>query len=97
MPTGGRIGANQVSKFDREGRGDEEGITKREMYPERGTEVVVKEEAKWRASLALMMAAPWANAVQLSLPHHFSYVRLVLARAPLNSWEAERGWGRRGS
>lgn len=30
-PTGGRIGANQVSKFDGEGRGDDEGITKREM------------------------------------------------------------------
>lgn len=29
--TGGRIGANQVSKFDGEGRGDDEGITKREM------------------------------------------------------------------
>lgn len=27
-PTGGRIGANQVSKFDREGRGDDEGLTK---------------------------------------------------------------------
>lgn len=39
-PTGGRIGANQVSKFDREGRGDDEGLTKRETYPERGTEVV---------------------------------------------------------
>lgn len=30
-PTGGRIGANQVSKFDGEGHGDDEGITKREM------------------------------------------------------------------
>lgn len=47
-----------------------------------------------RARLALMMGAPWANAVQLSLPHHFSFVRLVLARAPLNSWEAEGGFGR---
>lgn len=49
------------------------------------------EEVEWRESLALMMGAPWATAVQLSLPHHFSYVRLVLARAPPNSWVAQRG------
>lgn len=30
-PTGRRIGANQVSKFGGEGRGDDESITKREM------------------------------------------------------------------
>lgn len=50
----------------------------------------MEEEEEWRERLALMMGAPWATAVQLSLPHHFSYVRLVLARAPLNSWVAQR-------
>lgn len=50
----------------------------------------MEEEEEWRERLALMMGAPWATAVQLSLPHHFSYVKLVLARAPLNSWVAQR-------